>query len=332
MKILLVTDTHLGINKSSELYHNVVFTLFEEIYQTCLKRNIHHIIHLGDFFHNRKELNTKTQAVAHKIAKLFTDELVYLILGNHDCYYNDTLKPTTAQLFEQYPNWRIIDEPTKILDNIVLCPYNQVPLGYRGEYCMGHFEFAGFKMNNSYICETGSQLEDIKPNDFKHIYSGHFHTPSVKNNITYLGAAYQQTFHDLGNKLGYHIFEDGDLEFIEYTKAPKFKIIKTSEIEHVITKSDIKGNIIKLIYTEDYGTLQNQEMIDSVLEHMPVRLQTDFSNVKIEGSEEKLEESDASLLDHDEIITEYINKTEVPPHIKKKMLLAMIEKLRRINE
>jgi DNA repair exonuclease SbcCD nuclease subunit len=327
MKILLVTDTHLGINKSSELYHNVVYTLFEEIYKTCLEKNIRHIVHLGDFFHNRKELNTKTQAVAHKIAKLFTDDLVWLILGNHDCYYKDRLHPTPAELFEQYSNWRVLDEPTAILDDIVLCPYNTIPVGFRGGYCMGHFEFVGFKMNSSYVCEKGQSPEDIAPNDFKHIYSGHFHTPSTKNNITYLGSPYQQTFHDIDNKLGYHIFEDGELEFIEFTSAPKFKIVKTDSFD----EKEIKGNIVKLVYTEDYGTMKNQEIIDIVLGCGPVRLQTDFSNVKIEGTDEKLEESDASLLDHDEIITDYINKTEVPERIKKKTLLGMIEKLRREN-
>ena len=44
------------------------------------------------------------------------------------------------------------------------------------------------------------------------------------------------------------------------------------------------------------------------------------------------ENLDATLLDHDGIIVEYINKTDVPPQIKKKMLLSMIEKLRRKNE
>ena len=58
----------------------------------------------------------------------------------------------------------------------------------------------------------------------------------------------------------------------------------------------------------------------------------DFSKIKIEGTEDKMEENtDATLLDHDGIIIEYINKTETPSHIKKKTLLSMIDKLRGQN-
>ena len=40
MKILLVSDTHLGYNKSSDMYHDIVLQLFKNIYKTCLERNI----------------------------------------------------------------------------------------------------------------------------------------------------------------------------------------------------------------------------------------------------------------------------------------------------
>ena len=63
MKYLLVADTHLGIKKASERYHNVVYNLFEEIINVCKEINITEVIHLGDFFHERKVTNTKTLSI-----------------------------------------------------------------------------------------------------------------------------------------------------------------------------------------------------------------------------------------------------------------------------
>jgi len=325
LKYLLVTDSHLGLGKSSDLYHDVVFNLFNEIKQVCVDRKISEIIHLGDFFHDRKVLNTKTQNVAHQIAELFRAvATVHLILGNHDVYYKDRLKPTVAELLDGYPHFNIIDEITK-LDDIVLCPWGLIPQGHSG-YCMGHFELMGFKMNSSYVCEHGQDPAHLKrDNKFEHIYSGHFHTPSAKNGITYLGSPYQQTFHDINSPRGYYIWEDGRLEFIEYTYAPQFIV----QIAENIDTKKIKNNIIRLVFNEDKGSVTNQKIIDQVMSFGPVKLQIDFSNVKIEGSEEvRAEQMDASLLDHNEIIVEYVNKTPLPTYVKKKMLLTMIEKLR----
>lgn len=327
MKKLLVTDSHLGINKASDLYHNVVFDLFKEIQQVCLERNIRQIIHLGDFFHDRKVLNTKTQNVAHRIADLFTDEaLMYLVLGNHDVYYKDRLNPTTAELFKTHPAVRVIDQITELKhDEIVLCPWGIMPEGYEG-YLMGHFEIKGFKMNSTFICEHGTEPNDLREkNNFKHIYSGHFHTPSTQGNITYLGSPYQQTFHDLGSPRGYYIWEDGEIEFIEYQGAPKFVLMESSNINTKI----VKGNIVRLIFKEDEGSVKNQKVIDEIMSFSPVKLQVDFSQIKVEGTDEMREqEIEASLLDHTQIITEYVNKIPLPEFANKKMLLTMINKLR----
>jgi len=331
LKKLLVTDSHLGLGKSSDLYHDVVWNLFKEISEVCLTKDIKTVIHLGDFFHDRKVLNTKSQFIAHLIEDLFTDVAkVFLVLGNHDVYYKDKLKPTAAELFN-YPDSNIIPVDTilPIDDDIVLCPWGLTPRGMGG-YLMGHFELTGFKMNSSYVCERGQHPDDIHDqNSWKHVYSGHFHTPSTQKiqgtDFTYLGSPFQQTFHDLNSPRGYYIWEDGEMEFIEFKYAPQFTV---QQAEDINTKT-IKNNIIRLVFNVDHGSVENQKIIDEVMSFGPNKVQIDFSNVKIEGSEDQREDDiDASLLDHNEIITEYIDKTPLPDYVKKSMLLLMIEKLR----
>lgn len=327
MKAVILADIHLGINKSSDKYHEIAYNLFEEIIDVCNEKNIKNVIILGDFFHERKATNTKTLNIAHKIADIFeqSNVLMYIIIGNHDIYFKDSLIPTTLEIFKEYNQVKVIDKITEI-DNIVLCPWGLMPITSSSEYCMGHFEINGFKMNSNYICDTGQEPNSFK--DFKKTFSGHFHTPSSHGNITYLGSAFPQTFHDLGSKHGYYIFENGEMEFIEYTGAPKFVQYKTSEpISHDIATENLTGNIVKLIFTEDYGNVKNQQIIDEVYSYEPFKVKSDFSQAKIEGTEEIQDASTIGLLDHREIIKEYIKKSDFPTHLKKKTILSMIDKL-----
>ena len=322
MKRIILGDTHLGLHKSSNLYLNVTKNLFEEIKATCEEHNIKEIIHLGDFFHERKATNTKAQNIAYQIVRLLEDFSVIILIGNHDTYYKDKLKPTTLETLLKYENITVIDEITEH-DDIVLCPWSEIPRGFRGGYCMGHFELIGFKMNNTFVCDKGQNPEDLQLNDFKHIYSGHFHTPSKKGNITYLGSPYQMTMNDIGSPRGYYIWEDGELEFIEFKKAPKFIKLTTDNIN----TEEIKGNFIKLLFVEDYGTIKNQQIVDELMSFGPQSLQVDFSGIQItDENVGKIEE--ATLLNHNEIIVKYVNKIELPSHIKRKTLLSMIDKLK----
>jgi len=95
-------------------------------------------------------------------------------------------------------------------------------------------------MNDYAECSNAMlNAEDFKK--FKHVYSGHFHLPSTKGNITYLGSPFQHTFNDVGSIRGYYIFDDGKLEFIEFTNAPKFYIITTNNLKENLDK--IEGNL-----------------------------------------------------------------------------------------
>jgi len=328
MKCVLVADTHLGIYQSSDLWHGIVLNLFKEIREYCDENKIHTIIHLGDFFHDRKVLNTKSQFVAHQIAENLEGIDTFLIIGNHDLYYKDNLVPTSLDVFKNYPDIHIIREVFEMQsDRMILCPWGTIPEGFRSGYVFGHFEFSGFKMNSNYLCQTGENPDSQFWRKFK-VFSGHFHWPSINDHITYLGSAYPQTFHDVDSPRGYYLFDSGELTFIEYKSAPKFVKIQTNNINNEI----IRNNIVKLIFTEDYGSVKNQQIIDEVLSFGPTRLQPDFSQAKLEGTEEKIEISDVSLLDHDEIIDSYVGKIEIPPHMNKKTVITMMKKLKEGEE
>lgn len=324
MKRLIVSDTHLGLYSDADAWLNIVLNFYKHIVKYCIKNNITQLIHLGDFFNNRKSLNTKTQHTAHRIAKILQHAKnlhSYIIVGNHDCYYKNQIQPNTLELFKEYNNISIIDEITK-LDDILLVPWGEIPSSTQNsKYCFGHFAINGFHMNDSYKCKDG--LDKVTFKDFDKVLSGHFHTPSSKYNITYLGAPYGQTFHDAGGVRGYHIFEDGKLTFIEYKDAPKFvKIYTNSE---PLNENEIKDNIVKIIFTKDFGTNANQEIVDNILKCKPFLYSVNFTNLK---SEEEVTEDECVEMDSKEkIVDQYIETQTFSTNTDIKLLKNIFKKL-----
>jgi predicted nucleic acid-binding Zn-ribbon protein len=323
-KKLLVTDTHLGMYSDSDAWLDIVLNFYKYITKYCIKHDIREIYHLGDFFDNRKSLNTKTQHVAHRIAKVLglKENLhTYIIVGNHDCYYKNKIHPNTLELFKEYDNISIIDSIEKI-DNILLVPWGEVPEDTQGaRFCFGHFAIKGFHMNDSYKCKDG--LDKVKFKDFEKVLSGHFHTPSSKGNITYLGSPYGQTFHDAGGVRGFHLFSDGHLEFIEYEDAPKFVKIYTKE--EPLNPDEITGNVVKVVFTKDFGTTRNQEIIDNILSHNPFLYSVSFANM---DDGEEVDEGEVAYLDSKEkIVDQYIDEQTYPTNIKIDTLKTMFKKM-----
>lgn len=318
LKKLFVTDTHLGLYSDSEVWLNIVYEFFKHVVDFCKDNDVKTIIHGGDFFHNRRSLNTKTQSIAHSIASYITNNSLKMkiIVGNHDCYYKNKLHPHTLELFRKYENIEIIEKP-KVVDNILLLPWGSIPSGSNAEYVFGHFAINGFHMNDSYKCKDGVEKSIFK--SFKKVFSGHFHTPSSKDNIVYLGAPYGQTFHDAGGTRGFYVFDEGKLKFYEYTKAPKFILLHTEDLD----LSSVKGNIVRIVFDKDYGTNKNQKIVDKVLAEEPFQYSMKYSNK--EENESEIE--DAQMESKDELVNQFIDTQNFSTNIKISTLKSMFRKL-----
>lgn len=320
MKMLLVTDTHLGLYNDSDIWLDVTKNLFQSVIDACITNNISTVVHLGDFFHNHKTTNTKTLAFAKNIAEMFEIEkiMVHMIVGNHDCYYKNEIQPNSLSIFKKYLHINVIEEPY-LLENIALIPWSFYP-EMDAKYCMGHFAISGFLMNDAFTCKVGHDHRSFKK--FDKVFSGHFHKASTGHNITYLGNPFQQDFHDSELQKGYYIFdnETSELDFIEFTNYPKFVTIKIEDYKN----TDVTGNIINILFEKDYGTNKNNKLIDDVYRLEPLKIKsTRILNVE-EESPIKEEDDGEILLDNKKLMMEFIDKSEnLPKNIKKKVLKSM---------
>jgi len=240
-KVLLVTDQHFGAREGSTIildhqrlfYENVFFPTIESL-------NIDTVICLGDIFDKRKYTNN---FVIDQCKKFFFDELqkrnitFYIIVGNHDCAFKNTLFPNTPDtLLAEYDNVYVISSPevVSVLGyNVAMIPWicqDNIDAAYdvinnsKADICMGHLEVSGFQMYRGVDSHGG--LEPSMFDRYDCVFSGHYHHRSTKGNITYLGTPYELTWQDYGDPKGFHIFdfETRKLEFVENPNTLFIKI------------------------------------------------------------------------------------------------------------
>lgn len=323
MRKLIISDTHLGLNKDNPVWHEVILSLFKEIEEVCEKNDIEEIFHLGDIFDNPKSITQKTHNIALQAIEIIKKRKIYLIRGNHDTFHKDRPYPNWLNMFNEHNNViSIIDKPYNI-DNICLVPWETDFRDVETDYLFGHFEINSFFYNDYKEC-TKSKLNISDFKKFKKVYSGHFHNRMSKDNIDYVGSPFQQNFGDVGSVRGYHIFDGGEIEFIEFTNTPKFVKIKTNEdIESI--KEVIQGNFVKLIFMEDYGNSKNTKIVEIVNKMCPMTISIDTS--QIETQEELKQEEDLIIKNSKEILIDYLGKIEVPENIKREMLVTLVNKM-----
>jgi len=91
--VAIISDWHLGIKKSNDLFFQSQLSFFRDQFEPYLKKNgITEIFFLGDLFDNRVSLNIKIKNEALNIFdNILKNYKIYLLIGNHDCFYTNTI-------------------------------------------------------------------------------------------------------------------------------------------------------------------------------------------------------------------------------------------------
>lgn len=253
MKIAFLNDTHCGIRNSSDIFLNNAEKFYSEVFFPYLLENdIKHIVHLGDYYDNRKFINFRA---LNRNRKMFLNSLreygitMDIILGNHDTYYKNTndlnsLKELLGHYMEEV---NIVHEPTTMnydgLD-FALVPWinpenyedsiqfiNNTPAKYLG----GHFDIVGFEMIKGVVSTHG--LDPALFERFQAVYSGHYHVKSSNANIHYLGSQMEFFWNDAHNPKYFHVF-DTDTQELTPVRNPH-------TLFHRIYYDDTKQNYLE---------------------------------------------------------------------------------------
>lgn len=332
VKKIIVTDTHLGYKKANDYYHGVVSMLFQRITEYAEDNNIRELIHLGDFFDNRKHLSLKTIHTGLKIGDRLNQKFdkSYLVVGNHDLFYKDQIIPNSLEIFNKFENIEVVDEPMEH-DNILLMPWiideaqaKSTIKDSNTEYCMGHFEINGAIINVSGKISEGSRFGFSDFSEYKRVLSGHYHTKgNYSSNVEYIGAPYHMDFNDSGLR-GFYVWDDGDMEFIEFDEYPKF-ISYTARYDDVLSPNEFTNQIVRIVFREDFGTVKNTEIVERISAMSPHQLFVKYSFDK-EFTNDQVDE-ELKLQGPREVHKNYIVNSDKPNHINPDMLNRLVDSL-----
>lgn len=266
-KIMIIGDTHFGLSRrgKSKYYLSNQVDFFKK-YVIPNQKQVDYIIFLGDVFDNRKNIDFSVLKVVKEEIFNKLNKKIFIILGNHDIYYNDSNEINSPELLlREYDNIVVIKEVTKINNNFLLVPwlYNKTHIDhYKTEikksincYVFGHFEIKEFMPNDR---DFMFDLKDFKNN--KLVFSGHIHKNMKKNNIIYTSTPYDLDWSDINDEKGIYILDSISSEYYKILNKDRlYKIIHFNDLEKYDFDS-LEMKIVRILVNDDI----NKSEIDFV--------------------------------------------------------------------
>lgn len=227
MRLIFLGDVHIGARGDSPAFLSLHLEFFEaQLFPYMEKEGITTIIQVGDIFDRRKGINYET---LYEWKRRFFDVLrdrgyiMHIILGNHDVAFKNTNRVNSPTLLlKEYNNLVIHTEPNdQEFDGVkfFMVPWiNQENLegtlqaakDTKANLAIMHAEFKGFEMDKGNLAKAGMDASIFST--FDTIYSGHYHHPSKKDNVVYIGTPYQITMADVNSPKGFGVFDTEKLE------------------------------------------------------------------------------------------------------------------------
>lgn len=342
-KIAILNDSHFDYRNGSTYFIEYHRRFLKQFFDYCDQHHIQTIIHLGDLFDNRKHITTKgLRFVQNDFLKVIQEKNMHMhiIPGNHDTSHRNTIDLCSVEEVLQHysKNITLYMKPTAInpdgnLD-IALVPWiapenhdecvafiASVP----ASIIMGHFDIAGFDyIANSHAKSVGFSRDLFSK--YEHVYSGHYHTKSTRDNITYLGAQYQFNWGDIDDKRYFHVLDTKTREITPVENKDRIFVKLVYDDKNntptVPDKGSITGKYVRVIVANKLNYYAFDQYIEQIKSHNPYDLSINESYVVSDDSNHE----DATIEDTLVLIQNYIDnnlETNLDKNKIKQMLIEL---------
>ena len=330
MKIALLNDTHCGVRNNNQMFAEYQGRFYREVFFPYLdEHNIKNIIHLGDYFDRRRDVNFYS---LHKNHEHFIQPMVErgitmdLIVGNHDIYFKSTNELNSPEFLLKSDNINVYTDPiTKEYDGleIALLPWINSENEEEVEeflqlttapFVMSHLEVNGGMVGPGHFHGGGTPASWFER--FEQVFSGHFHHKSTLGNIRYLGSQMEFTWNDFGDDKYFHVFdtETREIEAIQNPLKMFHKVFynDTNETLMTIKKKDfspLKDTFVKVIVTDKNEPYWFDVFIEEITKVCPADLKVveDHSNLDVLNEDELVGEAEDTLT----ILTKHIDSLNI---------------------
>ena len=343
MKVAIITDTHYGARKGSQLFHDYFEMFYKNIFFPALdEQGIDTIIHMGDAFDSRRGIEFKSLKWAKRVVFDPLKErgiTMHLMVGNHDAYYKNTNEINAVDLLlKEYDNIKVYSSPTEVnVDglNTLFIPWineeNQnetlsIINKTKCDVAMGHLELQGFRVNKKIVMEHG--LSSTVFDKFKKVFSGHYHTRSDNGTVYYLGNPYEMFWSDVNDDRGFHFF---DTETLEHTPVKNpyrlFHIIYYEDTDHqLFDASKYTNKLVKVIVRKKTDTVKFEKFIDKLYSSSiaDLKIIENFAFTSVDTlvwDKEDMEESEDTI----SILDRYIDESET--ELDKSIIQSLVKEV-----
>jgi len=340
MKILLITDQHFGVRNDNQYYVEKYRLFYEKTVLPYIdEHKITHVIALGDTFDKRKSINFSSLEAAKS---MWFDPLLdrgvrmFMLTGNHDIYYKNTLRVNSPKLLlQEYPNITVVDDPiecnfgsTSILLLPWICDDNRQRSidkikASNSSICLGHLELNGFEAIPGHTMEHGDDPSLFAKFDL--VCSGHFHMRSRKDNIQYLGNPYQLYWNDYGQDRGFHILntDTNRLTFVKNPNQMFYKVYYRDNETAQIDYESLEGSYVKLIVEKKEDQVLFDTTLKKIVDSKVADLKIVEDHFTIIGDVDESIETEDTLAILQNCVSEVDNKDEVFGILKSLYLEAL---------
>ena len=330
MKIALLNDTHCGVRNNNQMFAEYQGRFYKDVFFPYLdKHNIKKIIHLGDYFDRRRDVNFYS---LHKNYEHFIEPMkdrgitMDLIVGNHDIYFKSTNELNSPDYLLNFDNVNVYKDPiTKDYDGleIALLPWINSENEEEVEeflqltsapFVMSHLEVNGGMVGPGHFHGGGTPASWFER--FEQVFSGHFHHKSQLGNIRYLGSQMEFTWNDFGDDKFFHVF-DTETREVEMVKNPLKMFHKvfyddTDETLMTIKKKDfsqLENTFVKVIVTNKNEPYWFDVFVEELIKANPADLKVveDHSNLDVLNEDELVGDAEDTLT----ILTKHIDSLNI---------------------
>jgi len=326
MRIAFLNDTHAGIRGGAPVMMQYQEDFYTQIFFPYLIENdIKNIIHLGDYYDVRKNINIR---ILEHNNRVFLDKLdeygitMHIIPGNHDVYFKSTNTPNSLdELLGHRSSVKIYNSP-EVIDfggyEVALIPWinnenyhdtMEFIKNLKSPFVGGHFEFNGFEMMKGILNTHGMTTELFER--FEHVVSGHFHTKSQQGNVQYFGSQMEFTWADYNDPKYFHILdtETRDISSVHNPLTLHHRIDYDDTVyDYTKIKFDlesIQNKFVKIISVKKKDPFMFDQVVEKIKALNPHELK--IVETFDEYSGENVEDGEMSVEDTETLMNNYIN-------------------------
>lgn len=326
-EVLLFSDLHIHPHKRSQERLEHCLSTLEWVFKTAEERHIENILFGGDLFHDRQKIEVYTYQRAFEVFAKWNEAnkfQVYLLLGNHDLWFNDRTNVSSVTPLSAFKNVHVINNPTRKLiggSYWDFIPYTHNPLltietlkkqTGKAEYALGHIALDGAILHGTQSADVAIEhdgdMVKISPSifqEYKHTFLGHYHAEQqVSKKVEYIGSPLQLSFGEAFQTKHIIVFngKTGEKEYIENTFSPKHLVIDIEEKDNY----ELENNYVQLKVTDIGST-------DLVAIKKEIQNNANLASLEIKQQRKAIDEhvvkdAKAILQKGDEMLSKYANE------------------------